>query len=138
MQSRVRNKTEREATLTAEAKTRRARSAAMRVRDLRADLMLAAEHGTLSDAEGFTILTRHLSANATLPAACALVAITREIEAETAARKDAEAAERIVPDCANAWAEPGLPSCSEVVLLGVEQRLADNLADKLATGPWPL
>lgn len=133
MQSRVRNKTEREAAITAEAKTRRLRSAAMRVRELRADLMLAAERGKLSDAEGFAILTRHLSANATLPAACALVAITREIAAETQARMNNPTA-----DCANTWAQTSVPSCPEVVLLGVEQRLADDLAAKLATGPWPL
>lgn len=133
MQSRVRNRTEREGLSTAEAKTRRLRSAAMLVRDLRADLMLAAEHGKLNDTEGFTILTRYLSANATLPAACALVAITREIATETAARID-----NPVADCANTWAQPSVPSCPEVVLLGVEQRLADALAAQIATGPWPL
>ena len=133
MQARVRNKTEREVPLSAEMKTHRLRSAAMRVRDLRADLMLAAEQGRLSDAEGFAILTRHLSANATFPAACALVAITREIAAETQARLT-----NPVADCANPWAQNNTPSCKEVVLLGVEQRLADDLATTLATGPWPL
>jgi hypothetical protein len=133
MQARVRNKTEREGVLAAEVKAQRLRSTAMRVRDLRADLMLAAEQGRLSDAEGFAILTRHLSANATFPAACALVAITREIAAETEAR-----IANPVADCANTWALASTPSCKEVVLLGVEQRLADDLAATLATGPWPL
>lgn len=133
MQSRVRNKTERESTLGAATRAQRLRSMASLVRELRADLMLAAERGKLTDAEGFAILTRHLSANATLPAACALVAITREITAETNARLH-----NPVADCANTWAQTSVPSCAEVVLLGIEQRLADELAGQLASGPWPL
>ena len=133
MQSRVRNRTERESALGTAARTQRLRSMASLVRELRADLMLAAERGKLSDAEGFAILTRHLSANATLPAACALVAITREIAAATNARLN-----NPVADCANTWAQSSVPSCAEVVLLDVEQRLADELASNLASGPWPL
>lgn len=132
MQSRVRNRTDRGAT-DAVARVSAQRRAASRVRELRADLMLAAEHGALSDEEGSTILTRHLSANAALPTAAALVAITREIQHATTARQ-----QHPVADCANPWAEANMPSCTEVVLLGVEQRLADTLAAQLADGPWPL
>lgn len=132
MQSRVRNRTERTQP-SAEVRIRREREAAMRVRELRADLMLAAEHGTLSNEAGFKILTDHLNANATLPEACMLISITREIAAETDARTNNPAA-----DCANPWAQTNTPSCPEVVLLGVEQRIADALAKQLANGPWPI
>lgn len=132
MQSRVRNRTDRKSA-SAEPRATVLRRAATRVRDLRADLMLAAEHGSLSDEQGFAILTRHLSANATLPGACALISITREIHNETAARQ-----RNPVADCSNPWAQTSVPSCSEVALLGVEQRIADQLAQQLADGPWPI
>jgi hypothetical protein len=132
MQSRVRNRTERQSGIRP-TRVEILRRAATKVRDLRADLMLAAEHGSLSDEEGFAILTRHLSANATMPGACALISITREIHRETAARQQTP-----VSDCSNPWAEAGVPSCVEVALLGVEQRIADQLAEQLADGPWPI
>lgn len=129
MQPRVRNRTDR----GAEPRVSKQRRAAMLVRELRADLMLAAEQGRLSDKEGFTVLTRYLSANATMPDACALISITREIAAETASRQATP-----VSDCSNPWADAGTPSCVEVALLGVEQHIADQLAAQLADGPWPI
>lgn len=132
MHARVRNKTERNTNLS-ETRIRRQREAAMLVRQLRADLMLAAENGALTNEVGFKILTDHLGANATLPEATMLIAITREIQTETTARVKNPTA-----DCANPWAEPGVPSCTEVALLGVEQRIADQLAEQLANGAWPI